>query len=417
MLAEILAIGDEITSGQVLDTNSQWLSRRLAEMGVRVLYHSAVGDELEPLASSFRLALGRADIVISTGGLGPTADDVTREAVALATGRKLVADAEALESIRRLFARRQRPMPKRNERQAMLPENSRIIPNPNGTAPGIALDAPRGDGCVARLFALPGVPAEMREMWHGAVAETLRGVGAGRRVIVRRNINCFGAGESQVEAMLPELIRRGREPSVGITASGGTIILRIVAEGATEEQCRAAIEPTASTIYDCLGDLVFGEGDEGLEHAVVRLLRRHDHSLATVEWGTGGLIAHWLAGVEEAEGCYLGGGIVGNEIAARRALSIAPELIVRHGAAGAEVAEAMATGCRERFGADVALAVGGFPAVNPDASAPKPYHLALATAAGVQVKSIPLAGHPALLRTVAAKHALNLVRLALAGAE
>ena len=143
MNAEILAIGDEITGGQLLDTNSQWLSQRLGELGVRVLYHSTVGDELQPCIDVFRRAIQRADIVISTGGLGPTADDLTREALAAATDRPLVMVPEALEHIRQLFARRKREMPKSNELQAFFPEGSRVVPNPNGTAPGIDLDVPR----------------------------------------------------------------------------------------------------------------------------------------------------------------------------------------------------------------------------------------------------------------------------------
>ena len=409
MQAEIISIGDEITSGQLLDTNSQWLSQRLAEMGVRVLYHTACGDEVEPLAGVFRHAMERADVVISTGGLGPTADDLTREAVAKAAGRKLLLDRKVLQQIEQMYLRRKRPMPKRNELQAMFPQGSRVVPNPHGTAPGIDLELPRAGKGPSRLFALPGVPAEMRQMWSQTVAGALRKAGAGQRVILHRNIHCFGAGESQVEAMLPDLIRRGRKPTVGINASKATIILRITAEGATEEECQAAMEPTAETIYRCLGDLVYGEGDDGLEHALTRLLRQRGKSLATVEWGTGGLVADWLGDVTEAQGFYLGGMIVTDDVAVRRALHVPAELLAGHTSISREVAESMAAGCRTQFGADFGLAVGRFPKLDPDA--PKPYYIALATSGGVRVKKILYAGHPALLKILAAKHALNLVRL------
>jgi len=409
MQAEIISIGDEITSGQLLDTNSQWLSQRLAEMGVRVLYHTACGDEIEPLAAVFRQALARADVVISTGGLGPTADDLTREAVAKAAGRKLLLDRKVLQQIEQLYLRRKRPMPKRNELQAAFPEGSRVIPNPHGTAPGIDLEVPRPGKGPSRLFALPGVPAEMRQMWSETVAGALRKAGAGQRVILHRNINCFGAGESQVEAMLPDLIRRGRTPTVGINASKATIILRITAEGATEEECHAAMEPTAQTIYRCLGDLIFGEGDDGLEHAVTRLLRQGGKSLATVEWGTAGLVADWLGDVAEAEGFYLGGMIVTDDVAVRRALHVPAELLVKHTSISREVAEGIAGGCRAQFGADLGLAVTRFPKADRDA--PKPYYVALATSGGVHFRKLLYAGHPSLLKIVAAKHALNLVRL------
>src|SRR5208282_3487334 len=191
----------------------------------------------------FRRAIQRADIVISTGGLGPTADDLTREALAAAVDRPLVLVPEALEHIHRLFARRKRAMPPSNELQAYFPEGSRVVPNPNGTAPGIDLDVLRADSSRCRFFALPGVPAEMREMWQGYLLAALHGMGGGGRVILRRNIKCFGAGESQVESLMPDLIRRGRIPRVGINASRATIILRIVVEGTSEDDCRARIEP------------------------------------------------------------------------------------------------------------------------------------------------------------------------------
>jgi nicotinamide-nucleotide amidase len=171
------------------------------------------------------------------------------------------------------------------------------------------------------------------------------------------------------------------------------------------------MEPTAETIYRSLGDLVFGEGDDGLEHAVTRLLRQRGKSLATVEWGTAGLVAEWLGDVADAEGFYLGGMIVTDEAALRRALHVPAELLVRHTALSREAAEAMAAGCRGQFAADFALAVGPFP--KPDPDAPGPYYLALATPGGVRVQKLLYAGHPALRKILAAKHALNLARLEL----
>ncbi len=215
MHAEIIAIGDEIVSGEHLDTNSPWLSRRLEELGVRVLYHTTVGDELAACEEIFRRAIDRADIVISSGGLGPTADDLTRGALAASAGRELVLYPQALEHIRALFARRKREMPRQNEIQAMFPAGSRMIGNPHGTAPGIDLEVSRPGKGSCRFFALPGVPAEMMEMWKATLAAEIGALAAGQKVIRRRKINCFGAGESQIEAMLPDLIRRGaRPPSV-----------------------------------------------------------------------------------------------------------------------------------------------------------------------------------------------------------
>jgi len=410
--AEIVAIGDEITSGQLLDTNSPWLSQRLQELGVGVLYHSTVGDELEPCSEVFRQAIARADVVVATGGLGPTADDLTREALARATGRELQLDAVALEQIRAMFARRKRSMPPQNEQQAMFPAGSRVIRNPHGTAPGIDLEVPRQRRPPCRVFCLPGVPAEMIEMWHDRLAAAIRGLGGGRRII-RRRINCFGAGESQIESMLPDLIRRGRHPRVGINASKTTIILRIAAEGESEEDCLAAIEPTVATIRQCLGTLVFGEEDEELQHAVVRLLRGRKQTLATVEWGTGGLVSEWLGGIDEVRGVYRGGLMVTDEAALRKLAWLSEAWPDAAGDALPRSVEAMASGCREQFGADYGLAVGPFPSPVPVGGEPQPVLFALASADGVQQKGIPFVGHPATLRIYAAKHALNFLRLAM----
>lgn len=409
MIAEILAIGDEITGGQLLDTNSQWLSQRLGELGVRVLYHSTVGDELPACIDAFRRALGRADIIISTGGLGPTADDLTREALAAAVECPLVMLPEALEHVRGLFVRRKREMPPQNELQAYFPEGSRMVPNPHGTAPGIDLETTRPDGGRARFFALPGVPAEMREMWQGTLLDALRGMGAGRRVIVRRNIKCFGAGESMVESLMPDLIRRGRVPQVGINASRATIILRIVAEGDSEADCHAQIEPTVAEIRKCLGTLVYGEGDDELQDVVAGLLRQRGRSLASAEIGTAGLVAHWLAKAAGTGGPYRGGLTAADEAAMSRLL-LPGELALPN--SEASLVRAVAVACRERFHADFGLAIG--PILPPDESGKAgQVHFALASASGKRALQISSGIHPDIVVDYCAKHAINLVRLEL----
>lgn len=413
MHAEILSIGDEITSGQLLDTNSQWLSLRLEELGIRVLYHTTVGDELDPLAAVFRQAIERSDVVISTGGLGPTADDLTRPALAKATGRALVLDEEALRAIRELFARRRREMPKQNESQAMFPDGAAMIRNPNGTAPGIDLEVQRPGREPCRVIVLPGVPAEMREMWHDSVGARLRQLGAGNTIIRHKRINCFGAGESQVEAMLPDLIRRGRTPRVGITASQTTIILRITAEGPTDEFCRAAMAPTEAIIRECLGNLVFGEDDDQLQDAVVRLLRSRRQTLSVVEWGTRGLVTEWLDQAAGAEECFAGGLVVSSPAVPRAVLGVEPAAPAAAADEQRRAVRAMAERCRERFGTDWALAVGRFAEPTPTDASPGEAWLALAAADTLVDRSASLGLHPATLRIYAAKQALNFVRLAL----
>jgi nicotinamide-nucleotide amidase len=407
MRAEIISIGDEMTSGQRLDTNSQWLSQRLGEIGVEVIAHATVADNFEANVEIFRQAVERADVIISTGGLGPTADDLTREVLARLLGVELQLDEHQLSHIRSLFERRKRPMPERNIVQAMFPIGSRPIDNPEGTAPGVDVEIPRRAEGTSRVFALPGVPAEMFEMWASSVRPALIGMGAGQQVLVHRRIKCFGLGESELEQRLPDLIRRGRVPQVGITVSDATITLRITASGATETACDALIQPTVDTIHECLGTIVFGAEDDELEHAVLRLLADRRQTLATCEWGTMGTIARWLSEAPDSSS-YLGGEVVTNAAAAGRI--VRADVEPGESLSGSMV-EALARGCRQRYQADYALVVGPFPSA-ADSASPE-VQFALATADSVTVKLATLGGHPAIVRPRAAKQALNLLRLRL----
>ena len=412
MIGEVIAIGDELTSGQRLDTNSPWLSDRLGELGVRVMYHTTVGDDLVADTEVFRTAIRRADVVVVTGGLGPTADDLTREALAAVSGRALELDEPTLEYIRGLFARFKRDMPERNRVQAMFPSGSRIIRNANGTAPGIWMEEPRPGGGTCHIFALPGVPAEMFEMFAHTVVPAVTAISGRPQVIRHRRIKCFGAGESHVEQMLPDIIRRGRQPSVGITVHAATITLRITAMAATPDACRASMEPTVATINECLGSLVFGEEDDELEDSVMRLLAAADRTVATVEFGTAGILAEWLSRAEPKGRYYLGGQVVHSPAMLAQTLGSAADLIEKHGPASREVAAALATRLREQIGADYALAVGPFPAEgarNPDV----PFYFALAGPDKVTIKATGMLGHKSIWIPRAAKVALNLLRLTL----
>lgn len=413
MQAEVVSIGDELTSGQRLDTNTQWLSERLGELGIRVVYHTTVADDLEANVRVFRQAAERADVVVATGGLGPTADDLTREALAEAAGVSLVLDEPMLAYIRNLFAKFGRDMPERNTVQAMYPEGSQPIANPSGTAPGIDIRLPREGGGTCRVFALPGVPAEMYKMWHETVSSEILAMGGGPQVIRHRRIKCFGLGESHIEEKLPDLIRRGREPTVGITASKATITLRITAKGQNAEECRKLMEPTVATIYECLGDIIFGEEDDELADAVCRLLLERSKTLATAEWGTGGFVANWLDEVPESATCYLGGFVPHTVASAQRMLEIDPVLFEENQPASAPVVEAMAVACRKLTGADYALAVSDMPTSDPASKESARFIFALATDDKVIVRSAPVLGDPSIHKLRAAKQALNLLRLTL----
>ena len=320
--AEILSIGDEMTSGSRLDTNSQWLSQRLGELGVEVRFHSTVGDQLADNIDAFRIATARADLVISTGGLGPTADDLTRDALAALTAQPLVASPAALAHIEAIFRRSGRPMPPRNRVQALFPAGAEQIFNPRGTAPGIDLRVPRPAAAspagssdaslqsarTARVFALPGVPAEMMEMFTQTVAPRINEqFGEQRRAIRHAVIKCFGIGESDMEARLGEMIARTHWPRVGITVSAATISLRISAEAASEPECLEMIAQTRREIMEKAGQYVFGEGEDfELQHALAEVLAARRQRLATLEIGHAALLANWLVDVAP-DGVYAGG--------------------------------------------------------------------------------------------------------------
>ncbi len=423
MPAEIIAIGDELTSGQRLDTNSQWLSERLNELGIPVLFHTTVGDDLAANIAVFRTAIERADVVIATGGLGPTADDLTREALAAAAGLELVEDAAALAHIRSLFARRKREMPERNRLQAQFPRGSRVVPNPDGTAPGIDLTVLRSCGPPCRVFSLPGVPAEMFAMWKETVGPALVAAQGSRRVICQRRIKCFGVGESDLEAMLPDMIRRKREPLVGITVHGATITLRITASGPNETACRRTMEPTVAQIRELLGVLVFGEEDDELEHAVVRLMHERRRSLAVAEWATHGLVSQWLAEAADGGDSFRGGIVVRDAAMLQSLLNID---VPPSAAATAETATAMARAVRHSTGADFGLGIAAFPKGGPAVPTAATsagidmggtLHVALATGDNVRMKAFPIASHPSITKTRSAKQALNLLRLSLLNRE
>jgi len=396
MLAEVIAIGDELTSGQRLDTNSQWLSRELGLLGIPTGYHTTVCDTLEAGVEAFTAAAQRTQVVVATGGLGPTADDLTRDVLAAVAGAELVCCEASLAAVESRFARRGMDMPESNRRQAMFPSGSQPIPNPDGTAPGIDLSLPaaagwgRGQGC--RVFALPGVPAEMRRMWQETVAPQLESVAGGRRVLRHRRLKCFGAGESAIEAMVPGLIERGRDPTVGITAHEATITLRISAWADDEAGCQAKIGSAEQLIRAALGRLVYGVEDDEVEDAALASLLTSTTSLACVEAGTAGRVVSLMAQAASRRG---------QPQSAFRGGLVVPEL-----SADPVALAAAAVDAADRQAASIGLAIGP---VRP-AGERQAVDLAIARAGEQRVIEHLLGGGEIALAR-AAKTALNTVRL------
>ncbi len=412
MRAEIISIGSELVSGQSLDTNSQWLSRELSDLGISVGLHTTLGDTLPDHVAVFRSVSERAQLAVVTGGLGPTQDDLTREALAECAEVPLVEHPESLAAIAAMFARRNREMPERNRTQAFFPEGAVPLPNPVGTAPGVWMKIGR-----ASFACLPGVPSEMKLMFREQVVPRLRQNGFIDRVIVHRKINLFGKGEADIESQALDLTARGREPEVGITAHDATISFRITASRATEEEARNLIEPTARLIYERFGTLVLGEGSTDLPEALFAELVRTGATVATAESCTGGLIAQMITALPGVSPYFPGGVVSYANSAKAELLGVPSALIKQHGAVSPEVAAAMAEGARTRFHADIGISSTGV--AGPTGGTPeKPVglvYLGLATPESTQTRRIDIGSDQprAIIQHRASKAAINWVRLTL----
>jgi nicotinamide-nucleotide amidase len=414
MQAEIISVGSELTSGQNLDTNSQWLSLRLAEIGITVGWRTTIADDLPANVAAFQIATQRAQLVLITGGLGPTLDDLTREALAQAAGVELIFHQQSFDQIQDMFARRHRTMPERNRVQALFPSGAEPIPNTCGTAPGIFMRL--GSSVV---MAMPGVPTEMVAMYENWIKPRLQQLGLGGGVRIQRKINCFGSGESHIEERLLDLTRRGHVPEVGITASDATISLRIFAQAPTLEAAQEQIAPVERTIRERLAHLVFGVENQELQDVVLELLAEKKLTLATSEAVTGGLVAERLTGVPGAGQWFRGGLVAHDDRLKTQLLGVPSSLIEVHGVVSSQVAEAMAVGCRSLFGTDLAVSTVGV-TETAAATASQPVgsvFVALAWNGGSSFIAYSWIGTRAEVQSRTAKMALDRLRLHLLGIE
>ena len=349
--AEILAVGTEVLLGDLVDTNTAWLSARLAALGVSVYRHVTVGDNKQRIVTALLEAASRADLVITTGGLGPTSDDLTNECLGLAASRQMVEYPEARWHVDEMFARFGREPTSSNYKQALFPEGSRLIPNPLGTAMGALLEL---DGALVATF--PGVPIEMKRMFEETLEPFIKQRTEGS--IVSRTLWFTGIGESALAEKVQDLLDAS-DPTVAPLAGQGKVRLRVTARAASLEEAEKRIEPVAEEILNRLKKYYFGEDDETLEGVVGRLLTEKGATLALAESCTGGLLAKRLTDKAGSSAYFVEGLVTYSNEAKERLLGVPHELLVEHGAVSEPVARAMAEGVREGADTDYGLSITG----------------------------------------------------------
>ena len=410
--AELLAIGSELLGPLRTETNSLWLTERLLDAGIEVAARLTLADDAALLESAFRTALARADVVIATGGLGPTADDLTREALAAATARRLDRDPAIVEALRARFARYGRPMSDKNLQQADVVEGAEVLQNPRGTAPGQLLEH---EGRLAVL--LPGPPGEMKPMFDEQVLPRLRALAGATRVVRRRVLKIAGMPESGVDEVAAPVYSRFSNPVTTILGAPGQVELHLVAHGDGEAEAESRIEELARPLRDALPGRIFSEDGRELPRVVADLLRERSLTLALAESCTGGLLAARLTDVPGVSAVLERAVVTYANQAKVEALGVAPALLDAHGAVSEEVAAAMAEGVMKAARCDVAVAITGI--AGPDGGTPeKPVglvYVAIRGAAGTRVRRNHFPGGRELVRLQATQLALEMLRRGLLG--
>lgn len=407
MIAEIVAVGTELLMGQVLNTDAQYIARRLSELGVTLHRQVVVGDNPARIREAIHTAIGRADVVITTGGLGPTADDITKETCAEALGLPMERSAEAEKQVRGWFERNNYPMTENNLRQADFAKGAIILENHNGTAPACIVEK---DGKA--VINLPGPPRELVPLFTQAVAPYLaKRSGA---VIVSRYMRVFGMGESAVESRLHDMMENGQNPTVAPYCSTGEVQLRLTVRVAHESEAAALLDPAEKEIRARLGNVVYAVTDDpeySMEQALVKALCAAKKTMVTAESCTGGMIASKIVNVSGASDVFLEGCVTYSNAAKMRTLGVKAETLEKYDAVSRETALEMAEGARRRADADYAVSVTGL--AGPGGGTPeKPVGtvwLGLSTRGGTQARLLQLHGNRERIRTLAALNAMHWV--------
>ncbi len=410
MIVEVIAVGTELLLGQIVNSNAAYIGGALAEAGLDAHLQVTVGDNIERVASTIRQALGRADAVIITGGIGPTQDDLTREAICAATGRKMLFSEEYAADLQRRFAASGRVMPENNLRQAEYPDGAGFLPNPKGSAPGIRLD--HGGRLI---YAVPGVPAEMELLVTSEVIPDLRRAAGIEEVLESRVLRTWGMSESQVAEVLDDLYRATSNPSVAFLASAGEIKVRVSAKAGSRQEASVLIAPVEEEIRSRLGSVVFGADADTIEEVLLRSLLATGWSIATAESVTGGMVAARLTGIPGASAVFRGSVVAYTPEIKERLLGVSSEQISEHGVVSEPVAEAMAVGVARLLEADVAVGLTGSAGPERLEHDVGTVVIGVSTPEGSAARTMRLPGDRERVRAYASTAALHLVRRAVAG--
>ncbi len=407
--ASIVSVGNEVLSGETVDTNAAYLGSKLLSVGIPVVSCYTVGDEIDLIVRGLGLAGQDAETVLVTGGLGPTGDDLTRQAFAEFLGVKLQLQAELLERIEGFFSVRKVPMPETNKIQAYIPTGATVLENKLGTAPGFMVC--KNDKL---FFVMPGVPVEMKQMFEQSILAKLGEFGGGQVVIVRK-LKCFGTGESKIAELLGELCERGRNPLINCTVRTGVITVHIIATSEDKDVAQEMAEKDEKLIVGLLGELVYGRGEETLAEVVSGKLAEQKKTIAVAESCTGGWLGKLLTDTPGASKYFTHGWVTYSDSAKISELGVSADLIERHGAVSEQVAAAMAKGAKGKAGADYAVGITGI-AGPTGASEQKPLglvYIAVDCDTGCEVKRCVLSHDRGAIRLRAALTALNMLRLKL----
>ena len=406
MNAVILSIGDELVLGQTIDTNSAWLSAQLAAIGCDVLAHITIPDSQALTEQAIRRNVPHCDVLLISGGLGPTEDDLTRQAMAGAMGVELVLCEAWVPKLEAFFRLRNRPMPASNRIQAMLPQGARMIDNTCGTACGIAARMASCD-----IYVMPGVPREMKIMFARDVLPQLAARSAGR-IILSRTLHTFGLGESSVGVLLGDLMDRRRNPSVGTTVSAGLVSIRINARFDSLTQAQDQLAQTEAACRQRLADLVYGTDGATLPQAIAPLLVSHSKTIATAESCTGGLLAAMFTEVPGSSRYFRQGWVTYSNQSKEQLLGVCPGTLLAHGAVSEPTVREMAQAARRLAGADFALSISGI--AGPDGgTAEKPVGtvcFGFAHPDGTSTYTLPMLGERDMIRDRACKTAMTILR-------